>query len=222
MGEIERDIAPLTLAYLPGIEGVDLRVSAWNLAPAEADRRLRAALTLLQERAGDHAYGTDATDLAEVVLEMARSRGQRIVSAESCTGGLVGSRLTEIAGSSDVYDGGVVCYSNRLKTDLLGVPPSLIVEHGAVSEAVARAMAQGARERLRADIAVSVTGIAGPGGGSPEKPVGTVWLAVASPSGVLARHVMFAGSREEIRGRAAQMALFLLHRRLRETASAAL
>jgi nicotinamide-nucleotide amidase len=222
MGEIERDIAPLTLAYLPGIEGVDLRVSAWNLAPAEADRRLRAALTLLQERAGDHAYGTDATDLAEVVLEMARSRGQRIVSAESCTGGLVGSRLTEIAGSSDVYDGGVVCYSNRLKTDLLGVPPPLIVEHGAVSEAVARAMAQGARERLRADIAVSVTGIAGPGGGSPEKPVGTVWLAVASPSGVLARHVMFAGSREEIRGRAAQMALFLLHRRLRETASAAL
>jgi nicotinamide-nucleotide amidase len=222
MGEIERDISPLTLAYLPGIEGVDLRASAWNLAPPEADRRLDEAVALLRDRAGEHAYGEDGTDLAAVVLELARARGQRIVTAESCTGGLVGVRLTEVPGSSDVYDGGVVCYSNRLKAELLGVPVALIAEHGAVSEAVARSMAEGARERLRADVAVSVTGIAGPGGGSPEKPVGTVWLAVASPAGVAARHVMFAGSREEIRGRAAQTALFLLHRRLRETAPAAL
>ncbi len=220
MGEIERDISPLTLAYLPGIEGVDLRASAWNLAPPEADRRLDEAVALLRARAGEHAYGEDATDLAAVVLELARARGQRIVTAESCTGGLVGARLTEVPGSSDVYDGGVVCYSNRLKTELLGVPVALIAEHGAVSEAVARSMAVGARERLRADVAVSVTGIAGPGGGSPEKPVGTVWLAVASPAGVAGLHVMFAGSREEIRGRAAQTALFLLQRRLRETAPA--
>ncbi len=220
MGEIERDISPLTLAYLPGIEGVDLRASAWNLAPPEADRRLDEAVALLRARAGEHAYGEDATDLAAVVLELARARGQRIVTAESCTGGLVGARLTEVPGSSDVYDGGVVCYSNRLKTELLGVPVALIAEHGAVSEAVARSMAEGARERLRADVAVSVTGIAGPGGGSPEKPVGTVWLAVASPAGVAGLHVMFAGSREEIRGRAAQTALFLLQRRLRETAPA--
>ncbi len=218
MGEIERDIAPLTLAYLPGIEGVDLRASAWNLESDEADRRLDEAAVLLRARAGEHAYGENATDLAAVVLDLARARHQRIVTAESCTGGLVGGRLTEIPGSSDVYEGGVVCYSNRLKIELLGVPPSLIAEHGAVSEAVARAMAEGARERLRGDVAVSVTGIAGPGGGSPDKPVGTVWVAVAGASGVSARHVMFAGSREEIRGRAAQMALFLLHRRLREAA----
>ncbi|MEZ0336103.1 MAG: competence/damage-inducible protein A [Gemmatimonadales bacterium] len=214
MGEIERDIAPLTLAYLPGIEGVDLRASAWNLEPTEADRRLLEAVALLKERAGDHVYGEDATDLAAVVLELARAAGQRLVTAESCTGGLAGARLTEIAGSSDVYDGGVVCYSNRLKTEQLGVPAPLIAEHGAVSEAVARSMATGARERLGAGVAVSVTGVAGPGGGTPEKPVGTVWLAVADASGVMARHVMFAGSRQEIRGRAAQMALFLLYRRL--------
>jgi nicotinamide-nucleotide amidase len=214
LGEIEQDIAPLTLAYLPGIEGVDLRASAWNLAPAEADRRLGAAMALLQERAGDHAYGEDATDLAAVVLDLARSRRRHVVTAESCTGGLLGTRLTEVPGSSDVYDGGVVCYSNRLKTELLGVPASLIAEHGAVSEAVACAMAEGARARLGGDIAAAVTGIAGPGGGSPDKPVGTVWIAVADGTGVSARHVMFAGSRQEIRGRAAQMALFLLRRRL--------
>jgi nicotinamide-nucleotide amidase len=216
LGEIERDIAPLTLAYLPGIEGVDLRTSAWNLVPAEAERRLGAAAALLRERAGEYAYGEDATDLAAVVLDLARSRRRRIVTAESCTGGLVGTRLTEVPGSSDVYDGGVVCYSNRLKTDLLGVPASVIGEHGAVSEAVACAMAEGARARLGGDLAASVTGIAGPGGGSPDKPVGTVWIAVADASAVAARHVVFAGSRQEIRGRAAQMALFLLRRRLAE------
>jgi nicotinamide-nucleotide amidase len=214
MGEIERDIAPLTLAYLPGIEGVDLRASAWNLDPAEADRRLASAVALLRERAGEHAYGEDGTDLAGLVLERARAAGLKIVTAESCTGGLVGARLTEIPGSSDVYEGGVVCYSNRLKTELLGVPASLVAEHGAVSEAVARSMAQGARERLNADLAVSVTGVAGPGGGSPDKPVGTVWIALADGTGIVARHVMFAGSRQEIRGRAAQTALFLLFRRL--------
>ncbi len=166
MGEIERDIAPLTLAYLPGIEGVDLRVSAWNLEPAEADRRLGEAVALLRARAGEHAYGEDNVDLAALVLELARAREQKVVTAESCTGGLVGGRLTEIPGSSDVYQGGVVCYADRLKTELLGVPAALIREHGAVSEAVARSMAQGARERLGGDLAVSVTGIAGPGGGS--------------------------------------------------------
>jgi nicotinamide-nucleotide amidase len=222
MGEIERDIAPLTLAYLPGLEGVDLRASAWDLEPAEADRRLLAAVRLLRERGGEHVYGEDAADLAAVVLDLARAQRQRIVTAESCTGGLVGTRLTEIPGSSDVYEGGVVCYSNRLKTELLGVPESLIAEHGAVSEAVARAMAQGARERLGGELAVSVTGIAGPGGGSPDKPVGTVWIAVADASEVSARHVLFAGSRQDIRARAAQMALFHLRRRLSAATTPAL
>ncbi len=214
MGEIERDIAPLSLAYLPGIEGVDLRATAWSLDPAEADRRLAAAVRLLRERAGEHAYGEDGADLAAVVLERARAAGRSLVTAESCTGGLVGTRLTEVPGSSDVYQGSVVCYADRLKTELLGVAPSLIAEHGAVSEAVARAMAEAAVHRLGAGLAVAVTGIAGPGGGSAEKPVGTVWIAVADAGGSSARHTVFAGSRREIRGRAAQTALYLLNRRL--------
>ena len=116
--------------------------------------------------------------------------------------GWSGARLTEIPGSSDVYVGGVVAYANALKTELLGVDPALMPEHGAVSEPVALAMAAGAVERLGADAAVSVTGIAGPGGGTEEKPVGTVWFGVASTAGVEARRSLFPGSRQEIRARA--------------------
>ncbi len=214
MGEIEREIAPLTLAYLPGIEGVDLRVTAWGVEPAAADRQLRVAADLLRSRAGDHVYGERDVDLAAVVLERARQAGLSLGAAESCTGGLVGGRLTNVPGSSDVFEGAVVCYSNRLKTELLGVPPELIAEHGAVSEPVARAMAGGARTRIGVDLAVSVTGIAGPAGGTAEKPVGTVWFAVASSGGTESKRTVFLGSREEIRERAAQTALFLLYRRL--------
>jgi nicotinamide-nucleotide amidase len=214
MGDIEPEIAPLTLAYLPGVEGVDLRVTAWGMDPAEADRRLRAAADLITARAGEHAYGEGEVDLAAVVLERARRAGVSLGAAESCTGGLVGGRITEVPGSSDVFVGGVVCYANRLKTELLDVPPALIDEHGAVSEPVARAMADGARRRLAVDLTVSVTGIAGPFGGTEEKPVGTVWFAVASPGGTDAKRVVFLGSRKEIRDRAVQTALFLLNRRL--------
>jgi PncC family amidohydrolase len=148
------------------------------------------------------------------VLDRARRAGLWLGTAESCTGGLVGGRITDVAGSSDAFAGGVVCYSDRLKTELLGVPPELIVQHGAVSEAVARAMAEGARVRLRVDRAISVTGIAGPSGGTEEKPVGTVWFGVASPGETEARRIIFFGSRREIRERASQTALFLLNRRL--------
>jgi len=214
MRDIEREIAPLTLAYLPGLDGVDLRLSAWQLPPEEADRRLAAAAELLRERGGDHVYGETEADLAELVLDAARTRQVSIATAESCTGGLVGGRLTEIPGSSDVYRGGVVCYADALKTSLLGVEPELILRHGAVSEAVALAMARGAAERLGASAAVSVTGIAGPGGGSEQKPVGTVWIGVALDGRAEARHTLLPGSRHDIRARAAQMALHLLLRRL--------
>ena len=212
MGEIEREIAPLTLAYLPGPEGVDLRLSAWQVPLEEADRRLEAAAALLRERAGEHAYGGDDADLAAVVLEAVRARRLSLATAESCTGGLVGGRLTAISGSSDVYVGGVVCYANELKTRLLGVEPALLDTHGAVSEPVALAMAQGAIERLGAGAAVSVTGIAGPGGGSNEKPVGTIWVAVAVGRRLEARHAILSGDRQEIRARAAQLSLFSLRR----------
>jgi nicotinamide-nucleotide amidase len=214
MGEVETEIAPLTLAYLPGTHGVDLRLTAWRMEPAEADRRLRAAAELVASRAGDHAYGEGDVDLASVVLERARRMGLSLGGAESCTGGLVGARLTDVPGSSDTFMGAVICYANRLKTELLGVSAEVIAAHGAVSEAVARALAEGARERLGVDLAISVTGIAGPTGGTPEKPVGTVWFAVASSESTEARRIVFLGSRREVRERAAQMALYLLDRRL--------
>jgi nicotinamide-nucleotide amidase len=214
LGEIEREIAPLTLAYLPGLEGVDLRLSAWDLNSAEANRRLRAAADLLRARAGESVYGEGDNDLAALVLDRARSSGVHIAVAESCTGGLVGARLTEIPGSSDVFVGGVIAYDNGPKAELLGVPGALLAEHGAVSEPVARAMAVGAAERFGTDAAVSVTGIAGPGGGTPSKPVGTVWFGSVLGSAVETRRILFTGTRHDIRARAAQAALMLLFRRI--------
>jgi nicotinamide-nucleotide amidase len=214
MGEIESEIAPLTLAYLPGLDGVDLRITAWQLDENEAERRLGAAAALLSERGGNHVYGEGETDLAALVLATARRAGWTLGTAESCTGGLVGVRLTEIPGSSDVFIGSVVCYANRLKTDLLDVSPALIETHGAVSEPVARAMAEGACRHLGVDLAVAVTGIAGPDGGTPEKPVGTVWYGAADRNGTVARTSVALGTRREIRARAAQAALNLLRSRL--------
>ena len=214
MGEIETAIAPLTLAYLPGLDGVDLRLTAWQLAEDDAERRLAAAAALLAERGGSHVYGEDDADLAAVVLDRARRAGWTLGTAESCTGGLVGVRLTEVPGSSDVFMGSAVCYANRLKTELLEVPAALIDAHGAVSEPVARAMAEGACRRLRVDLAVAVTGIAGPGGGTAEKPVGTVWYAAADRNGTTVRTGVVLGTRREVRARAAQAALNLLRSRL--------
>jgi nicotinamide-nucleotide amidase len=214
LGDIEQDIAPLSLAYLPGLEGVDLRLSAWNLEAGEADRRLRGAADLLRDRASEWVYGEGEADLAALVLDRLRSQGVRLAVAESCTGGLLGARITEIPGSSEIFVGGVIAYDNTPKMELLGVPPALLAEHGAVSEPVARAMAQGAAQRFGVDAALSVTGIAGPGGGSPSKPVGTVWFGCALAGAVETRRVLFAGTRHEIRARAAQAALMLLYRRL--------
>jgi nicotinamide-nucleotide amidase len=209
-------VAPLTLAYLPGFDGVDLRLSAWGLPSDDADARLAAGAGLLRERAGAFAYGEGEDDLAAIVLERARAARLRLGTAESCTGGLVGGRLTAIPGSSDVFMGGVICYSNELKTSLLGVDPGLIAADGAVSESVACAMALGAIQKLGVDLAVSVTGIAGPGGGSEAKPIGTVWLGIADGEAVEARRIQIPGDRHNVRVRAAQGALALLDRRLRE------
>jgi nicotinamide-nucleotide amidase len=220
LGHVEQDIDPLTLAYLPGLEGVDLRLSAWDLTANEADRRLRSAADVLRDRAGECVYGEGDSDLAALVLQQARSSGLRLAVAESCTGGLIGARLTEIPGSSDVFVGGLIAYDNGVKQDLLGVPSPLIQEHGAVSEPVARAMAEGAARRFEVDAAVSVTGIAGHGGGSGSKPVGTVWIGCSVKDAVQTRRILFPGSRHEIRARAAQAALFLLYRCLGATSIA--
>jgi nicotinamide-nucleotide amidase len=215
LGDIEQQIAPLTLAYLPGLDGVDLRLSAWGVPSEEADRQLRKAADLIRSRAGSSVYGEGDVDLAALVLESAREMKVRLAVAESCTGGLIGTRLTEIPGSSDVFVGGVIAYDNVVKRELLGVPGVMLEEHGAVSEAVVRAMAEGVVRRFGVAGGVSVTGIAGPGGGTEAKPVGTVWMASTLNGAVRSQRVVFPGTRQEIRARAAQAALLLLYRNLR-------
>jgi nicotinamide-nucleotide amidase len=214
LGSVEERIAPLSLAYLPGLEGVDLRLTAWNLSASEADARLAEAAGALAQLAEGWVYGEGEDDLAAVVLREARAAGLRLASAESCTGGAVGMRLTAIPGSSDVYLGGMIAYDNRIKMEQLGVPPELIEREGAVSEPVARAMAEGVAHALGSDMAVAVTGIAGPSGGTPEKPVGLVYLATLIPGVTEVSRQVFPGDRHEIRARASQLVLFRLLRAL--------
>lgn len=147
---------------------------------------------------------------AESLLAAARARGWRITTAESCTGGLIAGLLTAIAGSSDVVDSGAVTYSNAAKTRMLGVPAEMIAAHGAVSEPVARAMAGGARAIADTDLAIAVTGVAGPGGGTPEKPVGLVWFGLAGAEGITAESRIFPGDRTAIRLATVRHALTLL------------
>ncbi len=149
---------------------------------------------------------------AALLLETLRAKGWRTATAESCTGGLIAACLTAIAGSSDVVDRGFVTYSNAAKVAMLGVQPAVIDAEGAVSEAVARAMAAGALARSEADVTVSVTGVAGPGGGSVEKPVGLVWFAVATRTGVHAEQMIFPGDRMAVRAATVVHALSLIAR----------
>ena len=156
----------------------------------------------------------ELTDVAEQIAAKLIARKETIAVAESCTGGLLGGRITDVPGSSDVFLGGVVAYDNSVKETLLGVPGALLQAHGAVSEPVASAMASGVRARLGAGVGVGITGIAGPGGGTPEKPVGTVCIAVADAAGTRARTSRMLGSRPEIRARAVQAALYMVRQGL--------
>ncbi|TFH66499.1 MAG: competence/damage-inducible protein A [Gemmatimonadales bacterium] len=204
---VEKLLPPLTLAYLPSTRGVDLRLTAWGVVPDQADRLLAEAAARLEDALEGFAYGRGDQDLAEVVVERFRGAGRSVAIAESCTGGLLGARLTGVAGASAVFIGGVVCYQDILKHDLLGVSQESLAAHGAVSVEVAEEMARGVRVRLGAYGGVAITGIAGPTGGTPEKPVGTVCIAWSI--GPQSRAVRFTllGNREEIRDRAAQAAL---------------
>ena len=213
LGDPDTEPGSLPLAYLPGVAGVDLRVTSKGLPLARAEKRVGEAIVKLKGRVGAYAYGVDDADLAAVVLEKCRAADLTLAVAESCTGGMLGERLTSIPGSSDVFLGGVIAYHNEVKRSLLGVRSEALERSGAVSEEVAVQMASGVRESLGADVGVSVTGIAGPGGGTPEKPVGLVWIAVHA-SEVKARRFHVGGDRAEIRQRAAQAALEMVRRAL--------
>jgi nicotinamide-nucleotide amidase len=212
IGPVEDEIMPLTLAYIPSVDGVDLRLTAWSLSPEEAEQRLAAAAAGLRARLAEHYYGQDGADLAAVVLGLLR--GERLAVGESCTGGLVAARITAVPGASEVFVGGVVAYADGVKSDLLDVPAATLEAHGAVSEETVRAMAEGVQRRFAARATIAATGIAGPGGGTPEKPVGTVWLAARLGADTRTVKRVFPGDRAEIRARAAQAALDLLRRML--------
>lgn len=217
IADFEDSIAPLTLAYLPSVIGVDLRLTSWGGLPEEdAERALDAAEAALVDRIGEYVYGRDDEDLAAVVNRMLAQRGITLALAESCTGGLVAKRITDPPGASAVLVGAVVAYANEIKESILGVKRATLIEFGAVSAETAREMVIGVRRCIGADAALSITGIAGPGGGTPEKPVGTVWIGAALGDRITTRRYIFPGGREEIRERAAQAALAMLWRMLQD------
>ena len=185
----------LRLAYLPGGGSVRLRASASGNDQQAVERRLDAFEAHLRERIGPYFFGTGTETLEAAVGKMLKARGQTLAVAESCTGGFVLNRLTNVPGSSAYVVGGVVAYGNAVKAEQLGVSEAALEEAGAVSEVVARQMAEGVRERLSADVGVSTTGVAGPSGGTPEKPVGTVWIGYADASGSEARLLSLATNR---------------------------
>lgn len=176
--------------------------------------RLNQMEAAFRDVLGLDVAGIDIPGLGHAVVPALVAAGQTLATAESCTGGMVGAALTDVSGSSEAYMGGVVSYSNRAKEEMVGVPHQLLIEHGAVSEPVARAMAEGVRGRFSTDWGLGVTGIAGPSGGADEKPVGLVYWAVAGPTGVVAQHCVFPGDRSIVRQRSVNVVLDLLRRQV--------
>ncbi len=211
LGEPGTELGSLPLAYLPGIAGVDLRVTAKGLPRERAEELVGEAVLKLRDRVEAYVYGEGESDLAAVIIDQCRAANLKLAVAESCTGGLLGERITNIPGSSEVFLGGVIAYHNDVKRDLLGVPAEELARFGAVSEEVVLRMATGVQAKWAADIGIAITGIAGPGGGTPEKPVGLVWIAVAVRE-ARARRFQMIGDRAEIRERAAQAALEMVRR----------
>lgn len=198
-----------SLAYLPGVDGVDLRLTVRGRSVRDADTALAAAAAEIRSMIGAPIYGENDDDLARVVLDRCRAKQLKIAVAESCTGGMLGARLTAIPGSSDVFVGGVIAYANEVKVRELDVSERDLAETGAVSEPIVRQMALGARERFGTQVALAITGVAGPGGGTVDKPIGLVWICAVVGDRVEPRKLQSWGDRQEIRYRAAQGALEL-------------
>jgi nicotinamide-nucleotide amidase len=208
----ERQRPPIAATILATLGQIELDLWVQTGTAEEADRLLDAAAAEAKAVIGDDVFTLHGEPLEQVVGDLLAQRGLRIALAESCTGGLIASRLTDVPGSSRYVMEGVVVYSNEAKRARLGVDARLIAEHGAVSEPVARAMASGIRDSAAVDIGLAVTGIAGPDGGTPEKPVGTVAIAVATRDGVRARTFRFNGDRQQVKFQASQAALDMVRR----------
>ena len=194
----------------------DFEIHVDLVADPSAEGKLLALEAALEERLGPTLYSTDGRSVEEIVLDRCRDRGLMLATAESCTGGLIAARLTSVPGSTDVIVGGTVAYANEVKIEQLGVPAELIEQHGAVSAEVAEAMAEGACGTYGVDVGVSVTGVAGPGGGTEEKPVGLVYFHAVTPEGSRGAHFSFPGDRDSIRRRAVVASLHLVRRMLEQ------
>lgn len=201
-----------TLAFLPSGGQVRMRISARGSDRAAVEARVDRFARHLRQKAGAAFFGEGSTTLEAALGARLSARGETVAVAESCTGGLLLDRLTDVPGSSAYVKGGVVAYCNSVKHALLGVPHELLEAHGAVSEPVARAMAEGVRHRLGATYGVATTGVAGPGGGTSDKPVGTVWIALATPDGTLARRFQFVDDRRHNKTHSTTTALDWLRR----------
>lgn len=214
LGDLDALLETSKLAFLPSPRGVRLRITVEESERAQAEAIVARVEGRIRERAGMYVYGTGDQELEQVVGALLAGRGLTLSVAESCTGGQIASRITDVSGSSAYFERGIVAYSNRSKTDLLGVPELLLHRAGAVSKDVAEAMAQGIRARSGTTFGLSTTGIAGPTGGTADKPVGLVWIGIAAEDGARASKFTFAGERSLIKERASQAALELLRRRI--------
>jgi nicotinamide-nucleotide amidase len=202
----------IKLAYLPNPMSVRLRLSAMGTDVNELQQQVQAEIERLKQLIPDHIFGYDNETLAEVIGRILLENSHTLAVAESCTGGYISHLITSIPGSSNWYKGGITAYSNEIKQNLLGISAKSLGKHGAVSEQVVREMAEGARNKLEADYAVATSGIAGPTGGTEEKPVGTVWIAVAGPNKTVAEKFVFGDNRERNIIRSSQTALQMLRR----------
>jgi nicotinamide-nucleotide amidase len=211
---IESQTNPTIAPYAKTYE-VHLRVTARAASREAAEALVAPVEARIRDRLGSHIYGADEEALEAVIGGMLRSGGLTLAAAESCTGGLIGHRITNVPGSSGYFLAGLTTYSNESKTRLLGVPAELIAAHGAVSPEVAIAMAEGVRRAVGADVGISTTGIAGPGGATPTKPVGLVHIGLSDETGNMTEELRLRGDRVMIKERAAQLALFLLYRGLK-------
>lgn len=205
-----------TIAFLIKQGFIELRITAKGASKEEVEALLAPWDQLIASRLGNHLGRSLDYPMEDLLKSLLQGSGKMVATAESCTSGLVGKRLGNTPGSSEYFNGGIISYSNEVKAGVLGVDEELLATYGAVSEPVARAMAQGACKVTRSTYAVSTTGIAGPGGGSPEKPVGLVWFGLAGPHGTKSYKRVFIGNREDIRQSAAESALYFLYQYIKE------
>ncbi len=216
IGDVSKFLDPhSSLAFLPSYSGVRLRIGAHDVHTDKAIEILNSLEKILRQKAGKFIYGSDNISIEKTVAQLLTERGETVSVAESCTGGKIGAAFTDLSGSSAYFIGGVLAYSNTVKVQELGVKSEEIEQYGAVSEEVARSMSQGVRHKLQTDYGIAATGVAGPDGGSDEKPVGTVWIALSTPSTTITKRYIFGNDRAANRDRTVGAAFDMLYRYLK-------